>query len=179
MDSLFENASYRAKPLKYSTAELSPVFTKQNVEYHYEVHTKNYAKQANKQADPFNVAGIELHNIWWSTLAPPQANNVPTGEVLDVIIKKHKGFEEFKTIWKDTALDLQGSGWIAMMYTGRVLTIKNHSRLDGIVMLLDMWEHSYYPTYGPDKQKYIESMWKIYNWKQINKRVITFQKDNI
>lgn len=169
---------YRAVPLKFKQADLAPVLSEQNVQYHYDVHTKNYAKGANASGDEFNIAGIELHNIWWASLTAPH-NKKPSGDLLELIEKKHTSFEKFKEEWRDSALEIQGSGWVALSYTGRVFTIRNHARFDGIVMLLDMWEHSFYPTYGPDKKSYIENMWKIYDWDAINKRLVSIQKEKM
>jgi Fe-Mn family superoxide dismutase len=177
---LFEGKNhYRTNPLKISRDKLSPAMSKQNIDYHYDVHTKNYAKQANLHYDDFNIAGITLHNLWWATLQDAQKNNSPSGDILELINKKHKSFTNFKEQWKEAALSIQGSGWVALTYTGRIQTISNHRLVTGAIMLLDMWEHSYYPTHGPDKKKYIDSMWEVYNWKEINKRLVEFEKGDL
>ena len=71
--SLFESKreqSLTLEKLPYGTDELSPVLSKENVEYHYKVLSKGYVERYNnKEGDPdFNYGGAKLHNLWWLSL---------------------------------------------------------------------------------------------------------------
>ncbi len=35
---------------------------------------------------------------------------------------------------------------------------------------IDMWEHSYYLSYKNVKTEYLESIWRIVNWFEVEKR---------
>ena len=60
--------------LPYKLGELSPVLSKNNVDYHYNVLTKAYVRRYNdKEGDPnFNYGGAKLHNLFWSQLIKPK-----------------------------------------------------------------------------------------------------------
>ena len=38
------------------------------------------------------------------------------------------------------------------------------------LLVLDMWEHSYYLQYKTKKNDYINQFWNILNWNEVNKR---------
>ena len=48
--------------------DLSPVLSKDNVDYHYNVLSKGYVDRYNKkEGDPkFNYGGAMLHNLFWT-----------------------------------------------------------------------------------------------------------------
>jgi superoxide dismutase len=56
------------------TADLAPVLSKDNVEYHYNVLSNGYVDRYNNgEGDPdFNYGGAMLHNIFWSTITSTQ-----------------------------------------------------------------------------------------------------------
>lgn len=43
---------------------------------------------------------------------------------------------------------------------------------EGKVPLLgiDMWEHAYYIQYKNDKARYLDNIWKVVNWKNVEER---------
>jgi len=77
--------------LSYKTADLAPVLSKENVEYHYGVLSRGYVdRYNNREGDPdFNYGGAMLHNIFWAQLQAPQSGNRPTGAVKELIEKKY------------------------------------------------------------------------------------------
>jgi superoxide dismutase len=164
-----KESKQKHKAVKF-TADLSPILSKTNIESHMG-RTKGYAQQANTSGDAFNVGGIKLHNIWWETLQSPKSSNKPVGDIAKIIDKKYGSFGSFKDEWEQQARTLQGSGWIVLLKSGRIMQLKNHTYVDGIVMILDMWEHAYITDYDADKSKYISKMWMCYNWEQINSRL--------
>lgn len=166
-----EKFSIDIKPLDYKETDLDPVMTKENVDYHYNDHTKGYAKKAKEKGDSFNVNGARLHNIWWEQFQKPLPNNRPTEKIEDWIKENFKSFEELKKEITGEAMKLQGSGWVAVMKDGKIKQIPNHNSVGNIVLLIDMWEHAYYPTYGPEKSKYLENIWRIIDWDKISERV--------
>ena len=81
--------------LPYKLGDLSPVLSKKNVDYHYNVLTKAYVRRYNeKEGDPnFNYGGAKLHNLFWSQLRKPKPGN-------KYVIKKKKIKKERKKIFK-------------------------------------------------------------------------------
>jgi len=160
------------KKLPYSITDLEPVLSKETLEYHYDSLAKSYAKKYNNNEgdSDFNYAGYFLHDIYFSQFRKPQDNNTPNGPVLNLITRKYKYWRDFKEEFKETAMKIQGSGWIYMNYSGDIKTIVNHEVRDDILLLVDWWEHSFFLDYGPDKKSYLENTWKIVNWSHVNTR---------
>ena len=158
-------------PLSFKLDQLEPVISKQNVDLHYNVHSKKYVQNANSQHDAFNIAGAVLHNLWWEQLQPPSDDNKPDGKIAEVITKKYKTFSEFKKQVSDHFMAIQGSGWVAVLKSGSIITISNHQVVDNVIFVIDGWEHAWYPTYQADKKKYIENIWKCINWQVVNSRL--------
>jgi Fe-Mn family superoxide dismutase len=158
--------------LRYSRTDLSPVLSKDTIEYHYDNLAKGYAKRYNNNEgdSDFNYAGAFLHNIYFAQFRSPQESNTPNGPVLNLIKRKYGWWRDFKELFKEEAMKIQGSGWIYMSYTGEIKTIVNHEVRDDILILVDWWEHAWALDYQADKKSYLENTWKIMNWSHINTR---------
>ena len=163
-------ASLKIDALPYDKKDLSPILSKEALEYHYENLAKTYAKRYNAgEGDPvFNEAGVFLHNILFQQYQESTANNAPTGKVLDLIVTHYKTFANFKDEFEKVAMSVQGSGWVYLSKDGKIKTITNHAIRKDIVVLVDWWEHAWALDYQQDKKKYLENQWKIINWDYIN-----------
>ena len=75
--------------LPYKLGDLSPVLSKNNVDYHYNVLTKAYVRRYNEgEGDPdFNYGGAKLHNLFWSQLHKRKPGNKPSGAIKELINK--------------------------------------------------------------------------------------------
>jgi superoxide dismutase len=156
--------------LKYSHTAFTPVFSKANVDNHYDKLYKAYVDKYNKHEgdDTFNKAGAFLHDIWFQQFRPVRNANSPYGASLALINQHFGTFIDFKKTVKEEALKIQGSGWIYLSRSGTLKTIKNHAERKDIALLIDMWEHAWI---GSDKKKYLDSIWKIIDWERINRRI--------
>jgi superoxide dismutase, Fe-Mn family len=166
-------AKLETTPLPYGEKDLAPVMTAETIDYHYEHLAKGYAKRYNSgegNAD-FNRAGSFLHNKFFPQLRAPRAANRPKGAVLALIEEHFKTWEDFKAAFKESAMNVQGSGWVYLSTTGAIKTIANHAVRTDIALLLDMWEHSYVLDHLWNKEAYIDSFWKIVDWDIVNERL--------
>mgnify|MGYP007071576122 FL=1 len=166
-------AKLETTPLPYGEKDLEPVLSRASIDYHYEHLAKSYAKRYNAgegNAD-FNRAGNFLHNKFFPQLRSPRAANRPKGSVLALIEEHFDTWEDFKEQFKETAMKIQGSGWVYLSTNGEIKTIPNHAVRTDIALLLDMWEHSYSTDYKWDKESYIDNFWKIVNWNVVNERL--------
>ena len=166
------------EPLPYKRDQLSPVMSKATIDYHYAELAQGYVTRFNKgEGDPsFNTAGAFLHNLFFPQLQPPTNDNKPFGASLDLINNKYKSFEGFQKQIKDTAMKIQGSGWVYMNTDGSIETIKNHQVKNNIVLLIDWWEHAWALDYQSKKGDYLDNIWKIINWQIVNDRLNINQK---
>ena len=162
--------------LPYKIGDLSPVLSKDNVDYHYNVLSKGYVDRYNAgEGDPdFNYGGAKLHNLWWTQLMKPAGSNTPSGSILELIKDKYSDYKKFQEELVKTAMGIQGSGWVYLSKKGELKTTPNQSFKKDILMPIDMWEHSFsdYTTQGKEcKKKYLTSVMKIINWEVINNRL--------
>jgi Fe-Mn family superoxide dismutase len=161
------------KKLPYSRGSLAPVLSQDNIDFHYGKLARGYVDRFNnKEGDrTFNEAGAFLHNVLFPQFRSPRNANTPKGKVLELINKQHKNFMSFKKNFKEEALKTQGSAWVYLSRSGQIKTIKNHAIKNDIVLLVDMWEHSYQHDYGSNKAKYLDNIWRIINWDVVNQRL--------
>lgn len=128
----------------------------------------------------FHIGGHLLHSLFWNNLSPADdGRKEPKGKLLIAINNEFGSFERFKDEFTRTALSIEGSGWAALTYCKcsekpLLMQIEKHNMniYPGfkILMVLDVWEHSYYLDYKNDRAKYIEAFWKIVNWKKAEER---------
>ena len=161
------------EPLPYKRTDLSPVKSKDTLDYHYGTLASGYVNRFNKgEGDPkFNMAGAFLHNLYFPQLQPPLDNNTPEGSSELVINMKYGSFDKFKEELKKIAMKIQGSGWVYMDTSGNIKTIVNHQVVPNISLLIDWWEHAWALDYQADKEKYLDNLWKIINWKVVSDRI--------
>lgn len=158
--------------LPYDNSDLSPVMSKETIDNHYDILTKNYYKNANKTGDPFQVAGAFLHGLYWEGLrSPTSSSNTPTGGAKSLLHRNFGGFVNFKKAFSENGLELEGSGWITLTKIGKIQKIFNHKKRSDIILILDMWEHAYYLDYQTDKKAYVNNFWKIVDWDKVNERL--------
>ena len=129
----------------------------------------------------FNVGGYLLHSLFWNNLAPASdRKGKPSGELLDMINNEFGSLERFQKEFTAAALSVEGSGWVALAYckcTKRPLLMQIEKHNTNIypafkmLLVLDMWEHSYYLDYQNDRAKYVDAFWEIVNWEKAGERL--------
>ena len=130
----------------------------------------------------FNVGGHLLHSLYWPNLAPAGkgGGEKPSKTLATVIDDEYGSFERFKKLFSQAAVSAEGSGWAALAFctaTKRpiIMQVEKHNvnvyPMFKILLVLDVWEHAYYLDYKNDRAKYVESLWNIVNWTEVNKRL--------
>ncbi|MDP2741564.1 MAG: superoxide dismutase [bacterium] len=128
----------------------------------------------------FNLAGHILHETFWKIMAPANSGkNKPEGQILKVIEDEFGSFERFKKEFSQTAISVEGSGWAILAHHKEhgnisIIQVEKHNLNfypeQKILLLLDVWEHSYYLDYKSDRAKFVEAFWNIINWQEVEKR---------
>lgn len=157
--------------LSFNDSALSPVISSNAIKLHKKLWQAYCEKFNNNQGDKqFNYSGFWLHNLLFTQYRSPRTNNKPNGPVGNLIKTKFKDWDNFKEKFADAALKIQGSGWAYLARDGQIKTIQNHQIRNDILVLIDMWEHSYSTDYNADKKRYLENIWRIIDWNVINTR---------
>jgi Fe-Mn family superoxide dismutase len=186
-------------PYKYDALE--PTISKQIMTLHHDKHHAAYVNGANVALEKlekfrkgemeidikavlrdltFNANGHILHSIFWPNMQSPVENNKPGGKIADLINKDFVSFESFKKEFGTAAKTVEGSGWAVLGLEPEtkqlmVMQIEKHNLSHianmKILLVLDVWEHSYYLTYLSDRAKYVDNWWQVANWEDVNKRL--------
>lgn len=131
----------------------------------------------------YNLGGELNHKLYFYEISD-KGNNIPYGEILKDINKYFGSYDNFKKEFIKKALNLVGSGYtfLVMDESGK-LQIINTSNEDtpysyGFIpiIVLDLWEHSYYLKYTTNKEAYINNWFNLLDFKKINNLYIENKK---
>ena len=183
--------------LPYEYKSLEPYISEKVLEWHHKTHHQGYVNGLNnaeselekqRQDGDFsstgsilnsfthNYCGNVLHEIFWENMSA-SAKKRPEGELKKEIEKEFGSYQNWKKEFKEAAKS--ASGWALLVYIPRNdtlhnVTVDNHD--EGAVwgahpiLALDVWEHSYYHDYGPDRASFIENFFEILDWSDVENR---------
>jgi Fe-Mn family superoxide dismutase len=130
-----------------------------------------------RQAVINNGGGHANHSLFWTVLAP-KAGGEPSGKVGDAIKSTFGGFSGLKEKMVDAGTKRFGSGWSWLVKTkdGK-LEVYSTANQDSPLMEgktpifgIDVWEHAYYLKYQNRRPDYLQAIWNVVNWAEVNKR---------
>ena len=117
--------------------------------------------------------GHANHSFFWKLL---KKNTAPNGDIKEAIEAKYGDLQRFKEEFSKAALGQFGSGWAWLVMHNRELEIMSTPNQDSPlsqgktpIIGIDVWEHSYYKKYGPNRAGYVEAFFSVLNWDQANK----------
>lgn len=185
--------------LPYAYDALEPWMSSQVLTLHHDKHHQAYVDGANKvqaklaearangtEVDykalmkefSFHLGGHVLHKLFWKTLRGATENNRPNGVLLEAINQAFGTFERFQEEFSKTANSVEGSGWAILNAcpNSRCLLLSqvekhNVNSLMNFqpILVLDVWEHSYYLDYQNNRAKFVEGFWNHVNWDEVSK----------
>lgn len=186
-------------PLPYAYNALEPHIDEQTMRLHHDKHHRTYVDGLNKaermmaqaresgdfdllkhweREAAFNGAGHYLHTIFWNVMKP-RGGGEPQGNLAQRIATDFGSFDRFKQHFSAAAEKVEGSGWALLVWSPRarrleILQAEKHQNLsqwDVIPLLvLDVWEHSYYLKYNDNRRAYIDAWWNVVNWDHVAER---------
>ncbi len=124
--------------------------------------------------------GTVNHNFFWETM---KKDTDFKGEIAEAIKKEFGSFDEFKKKFSDTAATLFGSGWAVLALNKGKLELVQKFNQDSVLsdkkiplLMLDVWEHSYYLKYQNKRPDYIEAFFNVINWDKVNELYVKAKK---
>jgi len=124
-----------------------------------------------------NGGGHLNHSMFWQIMGP-KAGGAPTGAIADAINSSFGSFDKLKEQLKAAAVGRFGSGWAWVIDQGGKLVVestpnKDNPLMDGKkpVFGIVVWEHAYYLKYQNRRPDYIDALWNVVNWAEVNKRL--------
>jgi superoxide dismutase, Fe-Mn family len=187
---------YTLPDLPYDYAALEPHYSAEILELHHDKHHATYVKGSNTALEKlgearergsfdtinqlqknlaFNLSGHVLHSLFWQNMSP-EGGDKPDGELAAAIDESFGSFEGFRSQLSEAALNVQGSGWGALTWepVAQLLIVEqvyDHQSNVGQgappLLVLDMWEHAYYPQYKNVKADWVDAFWNIVNWPDV------------
>lgn len=136
-----------------------------------------------------NAGGHYNHSLFWKLLATAGKGGSPSKELDKAITNSFGSLEAMKDELKNTALNQFGSGWAWLIFDDKKqLKICSTPNQDNPIMdistvkgepilAIDVWEHAYYLKYQNRRADYIDNIWNIINWNEVNK-LFTKAKDS-
>ena len=115
----------------------------------------------------------------------PAIPSSPDLKLMEQINKDFGSFEIFKEQFTESSKVVEASGWNLLVWVPRlnkleIIQCEKHQDLtiwnSRPILVLDMWEHSYFLQYKANRAEYIKAFWNIVNWNNVNKRFKTINK---
>ncbi|MGB3172207.1 MAG: superoxide dismutase [Saprospiraceae bacterium] len=200
MDRLTDvNGNFALQPLPYNENFLEPHMDQETLHLHYTFHHGDAAKAANKdlqmvqkaldegQLDTvdywtkklaYHLSSHILHTIFWTNLTNKKTD--PQGDLLKQIEKDFGTYDKLKSLIAKTAKGVDGNGWGIVGYHPSttkltVMQCENHEKLTqwGVIpiLVIDVWEHSYYLKYRNRRAEFVDNLFGIINWDNVAQRM--------
>ncbi len=103
-----------------------------------------------------NASQVHLHNLFWKSLKP---NNFVSE--INSLLESYLG-DNFKEKIFEAAKKHFGSGWLFLVYKDNNIFIETHTNANlpqgHILLVIDLWEHSYYLQFRNQKDKYLRML---------------------
>ncbi len=184
--------------LKFAHDELEPYMSEETVKVHYGKHTKGYFDKTNELIKGTRFAKVESldellpkldkgtvlynqamqawnHQFWWEQLCSPKKDfRGALDAFTEQVLSQFDAWGAFEEEFNEEAMKQFGSGWAWLVWKSNkleIITTSNADRPSGqLLLVVDLWEHSYYLTYKNDREKYLRAIWNIIDWDVVNGR---------
>lgn len=186
--------------LPYSLDALEPFYSKETLDLHYNILYKGYVDKTNssllnlesararndfknikclEKELSFQGSGAILHEMFFQNMKPASEISRIDCRLVQKIIEDFGSFEAFKRQFSEAATAVEASGWCLLVWVPsfkklEILQCEKHQNLTlwgcKPLLVLDMWEHSYYLQYKTKRADYISAFWNIINWEEVNRR---------
>ena len=183
--------AFRLPALPYGLTALAPAISKRTLEFHHQKHHAGYIKKLNaaikdtdladqsleeivrktKSGGVFNNAAQSWnHAFYWHSMTPSATK--PQGELKSAIERDFGSVAALKKMFKEAAMGQFGSGWAWLVADrGGKLSLTTSGNADTPIVksgrpliVCDVWEHAYYLDFQNQRDKYVDSFWKLINW---------------
>ena len=150
--------AFTLPPLPYDYDALSPVISKETLEFHHDKHHQAYTDNLNKALDGLaeadgksledifasissfpkavrnNGGGYWNHIFYWESMAPTSEAGEPSAELSAAIDADLGGMDAFKTAFEQAGVTQFGSGWAWLILADGKLKVINTPNQDNSLM---------------------------------------------
>jgi Fe-Mn family superoxide dismutase len=184
---------YELPPLPYGYDALEPHIDEQILDWHHDTHHQGYVDGWNSAEETLaenrhnhdfgssagairdvthNGCGHILHDLFWKNMGP-DGGGEPSGALADRIEEEFGSYAAWRGEFEAAASN--ASGWALLVYDSfskqlRNVVVDEHDQgaLWGShpILALDVWEHSYYYQYGPDRGSFVDAFFEVVDWSE-------------
>ena len=111
------------------------------------------------------------HSFFWQLLKKDVGFD---GDISKAINAKFGSFEKFKEEFTNSGLNRFGSGYAWLVVDNGKLSVMSTANQDSPlsegktpILIVDVWEHSYYLKWQNRRADYIKEWWNVVNWDQV------------
>ena len=186
-------------PLPYNLNALEPYYSQETLDIHYHTLYKGYVDNTNKTEEKLEKArrennfesikclekdlaffgsGAILHELFFENMGVP-VPSMPSNGLMEQINQDFGAFDKFQNQFIEAAKAVEASGWCLLVWVPNfqkleILQCEKHQNLTlwgcKPILVLDMWEHSYFLQYKSNRAEYVQAFKNIINWNVVNKR---------
>ena len=160
-----KDGNFALQPLPYNENFLEPSMDQETLHLHYTFHHGDAVKAANKDLAMIKKAidenSLDTVDYWTKKL------------LLKQIEKDFGSYDKLKILIAKTSKGVDGNGWGILGYQPytqklTVMQCENHEKLTqwGVIpiLVIDVWEHSYYLKYRNRRAEFVDNLLPIINW---------------
>lgn len=185
--------------LPYPLNALEPYYSTKTLDLHYNILYKGYVDNTNKTEEKLQKAremndfsnikclekdlsfygsGAILHELFFQNMGIAVPTE-PDINLMKQITKDFGSYDMFKAQFNEASKVVEASGWCILVWVPKwnkleILQCEKHQNLTlwgcKPLLVLDIWEHSYYLQYTTSRADYIQAFWNIVNWNVVNMR---------
>lgn len=185
--------------LPYILEALEPFYSRETLDIHYNTLYPGYIQNTNKTEEKLKIArknndfesikclekelsfqgsGVILHELFFENIGPVSGSQ-PNNELISQINRDFGSFSAFKSQFTASSKVVEAAGWNLLVWVPEwnkleILQCEKHQNLTlwgcKPLLVLDMWEHSYFLQYKANRADYINAFWNIVNWNVVSRR---------
>ena len=126
-----------------------------------------------------NGGGHYNHTLFWSILGP--GGGAPSGDLATAINEAFGSLDGLKEKMNAAGTTRFGSGWAWLILKDGKLEVTSTPNQDNPLMDIaevkghpilgiDVWEHAYYLHYQNRRPDYLNAIWNVINWNEVDMR---------
>ena len=127
------------------------------------------------------------HTMFWDNITPNKT--YPGPNTLKLISDSYGSLDNLKSCFLGTISQHFSNGWYVVGFHRHYTpSLRCMSFPDGVspmmhniypILVIDLWQHSYYCDYPADRATYSQTIWNYINWDTVEDRLINMQKNII
>jgi Fe-Mn family superoxide dismutase len=202
---MYQHYEFENVPLPYDYSALEPYIDTKTMELHHDKHLQTYVNNLNAALKNYpslhtwslekliynanslpkeirtavvnNGGGVYNHNFYFAGMANSEIKS-PIGNLSYAIDKVFGSFDGFKSMFKQQALSVFGSGyaWLVMDRNCNLKIITTANQGTPLVnnlcpiLNIDVWEHAYYLKHYNKRADYIDDWFQVVNWEKADEK---------